>query len=80
MRKIIGIIGGIFSLITIVSFMIWMLKTMVNPTPENVSQGGELIAQAAIPWWITAIQYLAPLGLIGAILILVILVYVSRKQ
>jgi hypothetical protein len=78
MGKIIGFIGGLFSLVTIVSFIIWMLTTMANPTPENISQGGELIAQAAIPWWITVIQFLAPLGLIGAILILIVLFYASR--
>ena len=79
MGKIIGYIGGFFSLVTIVSLTIWMLTTRASPTPENISKGGELIANAAIPWWVTVIQFLAPLGTIGAILILVVLFYVSRR-
>lgn len=79
MRKIIGLIGGVFSFITIVSFVIWMFPTIINPTSENISKGAELIAKSAIPWWITLIQILAPLGLIGAILIIIVLYYESHR-
>jgi len=58
----------------------WAFSYMLNPSPEKISKAGELIAQAAIPLWVPVIQFFAPLGMIGAIVILVLLFFVATKQ
>ncbi len=72
------VIAFIFSIPTIVGMAIWSFGYLINPSPEKVSQAGQLIAQAAVPWWIPVIQFLAPLGIGGAILILVLLYFVAK--
>lgn len=59
--------------------VIWVLSYAANPSPEKISQAGQLIAQAAIPWWIPIIQFLATLGILGAIGIIVLLSLVARN-
>jgi hypothetical protein len=76
MRKI----GSIFALISIIGVFIWAFSYQINPTPEKIDQAGQLIAQAAIPWWVSVIQFLASLGIIGAILILIFLYLVAKGK
>lgn len=76
--KIIGVICGY---VTLVSFAIWVLKVMANPTPANFDQVGTLIAQAAIPWWIPVIEFLAKVGnVIGGIAIAVFLFLLAKSN
>jgi hypothetical protein len=72
-------IAAILSIPTIAGFIWWALSYSVNPSPDKIDQAGQLIAQAAIPWWVSVIQFLAPLGFIGAIGILVLLFLISKK-
>lgn len=58
----------------------WTFSYALNPSPEKVGKAGELIAQAAIPWWIPVIQFFAPLGIMGVIVILVLLFFVATRQ
>ena len=53
---------------------------MLNSSPEKISKAGELIAQTATPWWIPVIQFFAPLGIIGAIVIVALLFFVATRQ
>jgi len=76
MRKI----AAIFSIPIIVGMIVWVLSYAVNPSPEKINQAGQLIAQAAIPWWVSVIQFLAPLGALGAIGIIVFLFLASAKK
>ncbi len=53
---------------------------MLNPSPEKISEAGELIAQTVTPWWIPVIQFFAPLGIIGAIVIMGVLIFANRQN
>ena len=57
----------------------WMLNYTLNPSPEKISKAGELIAQAATPWWIPVVQFFAPLGIVGAIVIVGLLLFVAAR-
>lgn len=70
----------IFTILAVSSIAWWTLSYMLNPSPEKISEAGELIAQTAIPWWIPVIQFFAPLGIIGAIVIIVLLFFVASRQ
>ena len=61
------VIAAILSVPTIAGIIVWAISYTANPTPEKIDQAGQLIAQAATPWWVSVIQFLAPLGTIGAI-------------
>jgi hypothetical protein len=73
-------IGKIFSAITVGGFFIWAINYVASPSPEKITKAGELIAQAAIPWWLPVINFLAPLGIIGFILIIVLLFYIAKNK
>jgi hypothetical protein len=60
-------------LLTIIGFACWALSYVANPSPEKIDQSGQIIAQAAIPWWIPVIQWLLPFGILGIIGIIVLL-------
>jgi hypothetical protein len=79
MEDSLKIIAFIFSVPTIIGTAVWSLSYLINPSPEKIGQAGQLIAQAAIPWWVPVIQFLAPLGILGAILILVLLYFVAKS-
>jgi hypothetical protein len=65
----------IFFLPLLVNFVSWAISSTTNPNPENIERGTELIAQAATPWWITAIQWIAThiKGIMATILILCVI-------
>ena len=65
---------------TIVGISAWAFSYLINPSPEKIDQAGQLIAQAATPWWIPVIQFLASasLGIFGAILIIALLYSVAK--
>jgi hypothetical protein len=74
-------IGFIFGCITIISFTFLVVNAVINPTPENISQVGTLIAQASIPWWITVMEFLSKVGgTIGGIAIVVFLFLLSKSS
>ena len=73
-------IAAIFSIPIIVGTIVWVLSYAVNPSPDKIEQAGQLIAQAAIPWWVSVIQFLAALGTLGAIGIIVFLFLTSAKK
>ena len=72
-------IAAIFSIPVIVGMIVWVLSYAVNPSPDKIEQTGQLIVQAAIPWWVSVIQFLAALGTLGAIGIIVLLYFVARN-
>ena len=76
MRKI----AAIFSIPIIVGTIVWVLSYAVNPSLDKIEQAGQMIAQAAIPWWVSVIQFLAPLGALGAIGIIAFLFLASAKK
>jgi hypothetical protein len=76
------IIAFLASIPFLVHTAAWAFSYSLNPSPEKIEQAGELIAQAAIPWWVSVIQFLAsaPFGILGTILILVLLYLVAKGK
>ena len=68
------------TIFTLVGISVWAFSYLINPSPEKIDQAGQLIAQTAIPWWVSVIQFLesASLGILGAILILALLYFVAK--
>ena len=54
-------IALIFSIPLLAKTAVWALSTLTNPSEEVISKGAELIADAAVPWWASAIQWLSSL-------------------
>lgn len=77
--KILKFVLGIPLLIGLV---IWFLTVLTNPTSPQVSQqAGELIAQAAVPWWLPVIQFLVGIpGIVGGVLVVAFLIYLARNK
>jgi len=73
-------IATIFSIPIIAGMIVWVFSYAVNPSPDKIDQAGQLIAQAAIPWWVSVIQFLAALGTLGAIGIIVFLFLASARK
>jgi hypothetical protein len=70
----------ILAIIAVVPIACWVFSYMLNPSPDKISKAGELIAQAATPWWVPVVQFFAPLGIIGAIIIIGVLIFASRQS
>lgn len=76
--KTLAFILGIPLLIGIV---IWILQSLANPTsPEVIERAGELMAQAAILWWIPVLQFLLSIPIFGSILAVVFLFLLARSD
>ena len=73
MKRSIALILGFT---TAISFGIWAVNYMINPTPENMSKVGQLIAQSVIPWWLPVIQFLSSWGLFGGLCIIGLLLLI----
>ena len=73
------LIAEIFSIPLIARTAVWVVSYTVSPSLDKIDQGGQLIAQAATPWWVSVVQFLEPLGVLGAIGIIVLLVFVTRN-
>ena len=64
----------IFILPGLIEFSIWAIKSVTNPTPENIEEGAEKLAESVIPWWIRVIEWLTSLpAIIAAISIIVVI-------
>ncbi len=76
------VVAAITSILTLGGIFVWAINYLINPTPEKVDQAGQLITQAAIPWWIPVLQFLASasLGVLGVVLIVTLLYFVSKGQ
>jgi hypothetical protein len=66
-------IGLILSIPLLAQIAVWGCSTSLNPSPENIAQAGELMAQAVVPWWLPIINFLASWGTFGAILVVILL-------
>ena len=66
----------------LVGLVIWAFSALANPgSPEVIEQGGELIAQAAVPWWISVLEFLVSVPGIGSIVAVVFLfILFSRNK
>ena len=71
---------GIFavSIPALFSIFIWIFKFEKNPTDISILKGGiELLAESVIPWWLGIFQFFAGLGFIGAILLIVFIIFLK---
>jgi hypothetical protein len=68
---IVLIIFLLFTVPLLFQTVIWSVSSVVNPSPENIQKGGELIAEAAVPWWVGIMEWMAGLGgTVAAVLII----------
>jgi len=71
-KQIGAIIGLIVAIPLLLSLLSWTIQNANDPgNSENLQEGTEIIADAAIPWWLGIFEWLAGLpGIIGALLII----------
>lgn len=78
MDDAIAFIEVLFGIPFIIGVGVWIIQVLFNPTsPQVIEKGGQLIAQAAIPWWVTVLQFLTSLPGIGAILAALFIIYLA---
>lgn len=68
-KKIGGIISLIFGLPFLAKFVVCSFGSVMSPSTESIGKSAELIADAAIPWWIGVVEWLAALPLAGLLII-----------
>ena len=55
----------------LIAISLWIINSLSNPnSPKVAEKGAELIAQAAIPWWIPVLQFLVGFSRIIALIFL----------
>ena len=66
-------VGAIISLIVglplLMRFLFWSVGYAISPSAESIGKGAELIADAAIPWWLGVIGWLAALPVAGLLIL-----------
>ena len=60
----------IFGLPILIKIGWWGLTYNHHTIDENTKTAGNLIAEAAVPWWLNIFVWLAGLGTVGAFLII----------
>jgi hypothetical protein len=68
-QKIGAIITVIVGLPLLMKFLFWSIGYSISPSTEGIGKGAELIADAAIPWWLGVIEWLAALPLAGLLVL-----------
>lgn len=64
-KEIGAIISVIVGLPLLTKFLFWSVGYTISPSAESIGKGAELIADAAIPWWLGVIEWLVALPLAG---------------
>ena len=59
----VGVVGRIASIPLLLWAIVWVIECWLNPSPENLDRGGELIARAATPWWVPFVEHLPEIAL-----------------
>jgi len=76
-----NLIAQIFNIIFLIGIVVWLVQSLTNPTsPEVIEKAGELIAQAAIPWWIPVLQFIVSIPILGGTLGVVFLFLLAREN
>jgi hypothetical protein len=59
--------------------LLWTTKVTNDPgNPDNLEEGAEIIAEAAVPWWLGIFEWFAGLpGIIGAVLIIGLVIFLK---
>ncbi len=68
-EKIGAIISVIVGLPLLMKFLFWSVGYTISPSAESIGKGAELIADAAVPWWLGVIGWLAALPLAGLLIL-----------
>jgi hypothetical protein len=67
--KIGVIISFIVGLPLLLMFLFWSVGYIISPSAESIGKGAELIANAAVPWWLDVLGWLATLPLAGLLVL-----------
>lgn len=76
-----GIIRAIPTLLAIpliLSMVILVISTAINPTPDKIEKAGEILAEAATPWWIPVFEVLATI--LGGLVAVGFLYFIFSKK
>jgi hypothetical protein len=73
MQDLFKIIDSLSSKITLFCMVVWGLSYLLNPSPEKIGRAGEIIVQAAIPWWVPIIQF-------NPILAIVLIYFLAKRR
>jgi len=83
-KGILIIIAVIILLITIIpwiiNFVVWSSNLGSQPLEKNTEKSVELIEDLAIPWWVSLINRMAKWGPVGAILIIILVIFLIRTK
>lgn len=68
-KQIGAILSFVVGILLLLKFAFWSLGYILSPSPEGIQHGTELIGEAAIPWWIGVMDWLAVLPLAGLLIL-----------
>lgn len=72
-------IGAVLACILMIQMALWAADMASNPDPEKMDDGVRLAADAAKPWYLDLIVWLAQFGTLGAVAIFAIIYFAGRK-
>jgi hypothetical protein len=64
----------------LVKTVFWAASAGTTPVDKQVQTGTEIIVEAATPWWVNPVVWLSGLGTIGAIVIVVLLIFAAKNK
>ena len=69
-------IGEIFSLLGLLAFIILVISILANPlSPDNIEKITTKTVESSIPLYVEVLIALAPYGVIGVILIIIVIIF-----
>jgi len=65
----------VFVLPTLLTLTVWTHDISKNPSADNMQKGVEIVAEDAIPWWLGIFVWIASLGGMLSVILLLGLIY-----
>jgi hypothetical protein len=80
-EEISGALQTILAIPFVVAFLAWAIQCISNPgSTQTIQKAGDLIAQAAVPWWIPILQFLTSVPVVGGIAAIIFLIFFVSKR
>lgn len=74
-------IAWLFGIPLLIGIAAWIIQSLANPSsPQVIEKVGELIAQAAIPWWVPVLQFIVGIPIVGGTLGVAFLFLLAREN
>lgn len=68
-KEIGAVISVIVGLPLLVRSLSWSVASAISPSAESIEKGVELVADAAVPWWLGVMEWLAALPFAGLLIL-----------